>query len=103
MRFQSMFILESLYEKHITFYKCNSNFHTRARDDLQTLYYWPKKWQNIYNFCALKCYNKIPEQVKYLQLNKHELCIKSLLTKSAFYTFEKYLNYDVSVLCFVCF
>lgn len=84
-------------QSHLKFFQKNSDVHTfntRNKDNLQIPFQRLKKTQQYVGFWGTKQYNKLPSDVKKLNLIQFTKVRKTLLLKHSFYSIEEYLVCD---------
>lgn len=101
LTFPCNYILENLVyiKNNDNRYKTHKDFHeydTRNKENLVTMYCRLKRCQNRPDYMAIKLFNKLPTQIKEMQVKKFKETVKCFLIKKAFYNVQEYLNYNFS-------
>lgn len=74
------------------------DYNTRSRSNLVPTYWRLRRCQNGPGYWAIKFFNVLPENVKALPAKSFKHRVKRFLINSAFYSFEEYLNSDLSMM-----
>jgi len=99
----SAYILETLKktrENYLSFgSKSETHDHfTRHKNNVQTTQAKLTTSQKGINFMGPKLFNKLPENVKTLEMNSFVKKMKALLLKQTFYSVKEFLDYDLDKL-----
>lgn len=101
LTFPSVYIYElMLYaKKNLNKFPTNNNYHaysTRGGAELQTPYRRLTKSQRGVNFLAPKYYNKLPAELRNMDMTKFRVQLKRLLVSKAYYSYDEFLCDDLS-------
>lgn len=97
----SIYILQCLLyvRENLHLFDESADFHaynTRYRSDLRAPYYRLERCQRGPFYNAVKAYNKLSSDIKYLNLLTFKKRTKKFLIIHVFYTFDEFLNCDVT-------
>lgn len=96
-----VFILECLVYIKINIDKFpthsqNHAYQTRHRNNIQQNFLRLQRSRDGTGYYCVKFFNKLPQQIKYLNFNAYKTKIKNYLKKKAFYNIDEYLQNDFS-------
>lgn len=105
LTFPCLYILECLiYVKkninNFSTHEGNHDYPTRNRTNLCLPQVRLKKSQNGPNFLGLKFFNKLPDEITVLPINKFKFQVKKFLSNKVYYSYHEFLCENVSILDF---